>query len=216
MDNLTTSLLTGFAGGAAALLLLGVVRRLYSARSARTIARDLLEELEAAKFDRTANEVSFSGFRSGVFDSRYAAILHRLPGSLVHDLAQYYSDCKRAWRAVAVEGKRWEPLQGIVADAPQRRDQLHHRLGRYATRPTLGLAVDPREEPSKRARAIARAGKRVWIRLSEEQRKGLKEAVGLDAEALQVSTDDLEQQLAPKLPRAKHLHGLWVVLGLDD
>ena len=39
---------------------------------------------------------------------------------------------------------------------------------------------------------------------------------GKDAECIECTQDELEMKLAPCLPCEQHLHGLWVVLGLDD
>ena len=60
------------------------------------------------------------------------------------------------------------------------------------------------------------AKKRVLIKLTEEQKRGIKELTGKDAEAIECTPEELEMKLAPTLPREEHLHGLWVVLGLDD
>lgn len=58
--------------------------------------------------------------------------------------------------------------------------------------------------------------KRVLLKLTEEQRRAVKELTGKDAEAIECTQEELEMKLAPTLPQAEHLHGLWVVLGLDD
>lgn len=58
--------------------------------------------------------------------------------------------------------------------------------------------------------------RRFWIRLTPQQRDELRIASGRDIEALEYAEDDLRARQAPKLPREKHLHGLWVMLGLDD
>lgn len=58
--------------------------------------------------------------------------------------------------------------------------------------------------------------RRVWIRFTEEQKRGIKEVTGREAEGISFSHEELDDRLAPTLPLAKHLHGLWVVLGLDD
>ncbi|MGD2134665.1 MAG: hypothetical protein PVF27_00830 [Gemmatimonadales bacterium] len=82
--------------------------------------------------------------------------------------------------------------------------------------------VARRLEAGDRARDLAarvkqRAGeRRFWIRLTPEQREELRIASGKDVEALDYAEDELEARQAPKLPKEKHLHGLWVMLGLDD
>ena len=58
--------------------------------------------------------------------------------------------------------------------------------------------------------------KRVLIKLTDEQKRGIKELTGKDAEAIECTQEELELKLAPTLRREEHLHGLWVVLGLDD
>jgi len=58
--------------------------------------------------------------------------------------------------------------------------------------------------------------RRVVIRLTPEQRAGIRELTGLDAECVECTQEELEMKLAPCMPREKHLHGLWVALGLDD
>ncbi len=60
------------------------------------------------------------------------------------------------------------------------------------------------------------AKRRFIIKLTEEQQKELKIATGIEAEALEYSESELETKRAPKLDRQRHLHGLWVALGLDD
>ena len=57
---------------------------------------------------------------------------------------------------------------------------------------------------------------KVLIRLTEEQRVAIREITGRDAEAIECTADELADKLAPTLPRQEHLHGLWVMLGLDD
>jgi hypothetical protein len=73
---------------------------------------------------------------------------------------------------------------------------------------------------SRRVRAAgsrARAGgRRMWIRLTQEQKDEIRKATGLEPEALELTEEELETRKAPKLPKEKHLHGLWVALGLDD
>jgi hypothetical protein len=59
-------------------------------------------------------------------------------------------------------------------------------------------------------------GRKVLIRLTPEQRAGIKELTGKDAEAIECTREELEMKLAPTLTKEEHLHGLWVVLGLDD
>jgi hypothetical protein len=58
--------------------------------------------------------------------------------------------------------------------------------------------------------------KKVLLKLTEEQKKAIKDLTGKDAEAIECTQEELEMKLAPALPPAEHLHGLWVVLGLDD
>jgi len=58
--------------------------------------------------------------------------------------------------------------------------------------------------------------KKVLIKLTDQQKKAIKELTGKDAEAIECTQEELEMKLAPTLPQAEHLHGLWVVLGLDD
>jgi hypothetical protein len=58
--------------------------------------------------------------------------------------------------------------------------------------------------------------KKVLLKLTEEQRRAIKELTGKDAEGIECTQEELEMKLAPKLPQTEHLHGLWVVLGLDD
>ncbi len=58
--------------------------------------------------------------------------------------------------------------------------------------------------------------KMVLLKLTEAQKKAIKELTGKDAEAIECTQEELEMKLAPSLPQAEHLHGLWVVLGLDD
>ena len=58
--------------------------------------------------------------------------------------------------------------------------------------------------------------KKVLIKLTGQQKKAIKELTGKDAEAIECTQEELEMKLAPTLPQAEHLHGLWVVLGLDD
>jgi len=60
------------------------------------------------------------------------------------------------------------------------------------------------------------AGKRVLIRLTPEQRDAIRELTGVDAECIDCTQEELEMKLAPCLTCEQHLHGLWVVLGLDD
>ena len=62
----------------------------------------------------------------------------------------------------------------------------------------------------------AETAKRVMIKLTPEQRAAIKELTGKDAECIECTQEELEMKLAPCLPCEKHLHGLWVVLGLDD
>ena len=69
------------------------------------------------------------------------------------------------------------------------------------------LATRAREEAAKR---------RIIIRLTKEQQEELRVASGIEAEALEYTESELETRTAPKLPKAQHLHGLWVALGLDD
>jgi hypothetical protein len=59
-------------------------------------------------------------------------------------------------------------------------------------------------------------GRRLWIRLTQEQRDEIRKATGLEPEALEYTESEIETRKAPKLPKEKHLHGLWVALGLDD
>ena len=54
---------------------------------------------------------------------------------------------------------------------------------------------------------------RLWSRLTPEQRDALRRAA---REAETPSNEELELATAPKLPRERHLHGLWVMLGLDE
>ncbi len=84
-------------------------------------------------------------------------------------------------------------------------------------------ALFHRLRAAARFRAEAREGapskgiKRFWIKLTPEQKEEIRIATGEDLEALGYSEADiLAAQRAPKLPREKHLHGLWVALGLDD
>ena len=58
--------------------------------------------------------------------------------------------------------------------------------------------------------------KRVLIKLTEEQRNAIRELTGKDAECIECTQEELEMKLAPCFPCEQHLHGLWVVLGLDD
>ena len=58
--------------------------------------------------------------------------------------------------------------------------------------------------------------KKVLLKLTEEQKRAIKELTGKEAEAIECTQEELEMKLAPTLPQAEHLHGLWVVLGLDD
>lgn len=60
------------------------------------------------------------------------------------------------------------------------------------------------------------AKRRFIIKLTKEQQEELKIATGIEAETLAYSESELEARKAPKLERHKHLHGLWVALGLDD
>jgi hypothetical protein len=60
------------------------------------------------------------------------------------------------------------------------------------------------------------AVRRFVVRLTQEQQHELKIATGIEAEALEYTESELETRKAPKLPKEKHLHGLWVALGLDD
>jgi hypothetical protein len=67
------------------------------------------------------------------------------------------------------------------------------------------------------AKSIAsRAKRRFIIKLTKEQQEELKIATGIEAESLEYSESELESRKAPKLEKQKHLHGLWVALGLDD
>jgi len=63
---------------------------------------------------------------------------------------------------------------------------------------------------------MADAEKRVLLKLTDEQKRAIKELTGKEAEAIECTQEELEMKLAPTLPQAEHLHGLWVVLGLDD
>ena len=60
------------------------------------------------------------------------------------------------------------------------------------------------------------AVRRFVVRLTSEQQQELKIATGIEAEALEYTESELETRRAPKLPKERHLHGLWVALGLDD
>jgi hypothetical protein len=60
------------------------------------------------------------------------------------------------------------------------------------------------------------AKRRFIIKLTTEQQEELKIATGIEAESLEYSESELETRKAPKLEKQKHLHGLWVALGLDD
>ncbi len=57
---------------------------------------------------------------------------------------------------------------------------------------------------------------KVLIKLTDEQRQAIRELTGKDAECIECTQEELEMKLAPCLSCAEHLHGLWVVLGLDD
>jgi hypothetical protein len=73
--------------------------------------------------------------------------------------------------------------------------------------------VEPFEEAFVPA---AESQKKVLIKLTDEQRKAIRELTGKDAECIECTQEELEMKLAPCLPCEQHLHGLWVVLGLDD
>ena len=60
------------------------------------------------------------------------------------------------------------------------------------------------------------AQRRFVIKLTKEQREELKIATGIETEALEYTESELETRKAPKLEKQRHLHGLWVALGLDD
>lgn len=57
--------------------------------------------------------------------------------------------------------------------------------------------------------------RRLWARLTPEQREAVRRAAR-QADAPEFAEDVLKVQAAPKLPRERHLHGLWVMLGLDE
>jgi hypothetical protein len=72
-------------------------------------------------------------------------------------------------------------------------------------------------EPRGRLRVQAtETDQKVLIKLTDEQRHAIRELTGKDADCIECTQEELEMKLAPCLPCAEHLHGLWVVLGLDD
>jgi len=54
---------------------------------------------------------------------------------------------------------------------------------------------------------------RLWSRLTPDQRDALRKAA---RGAESPSDEEIKLAAAPKLPRERHLHGLWVMLGLDE
>jgi hypothetical protein len=131
----------------AILALLGqwVVRRGARASTARRLAVAFWEELSAANFYGPATNPNFAGFSSQTFDSLFRDMADALPGSLVRDLMRYH------WRMKYLEETKSISIPSFGGVNPQfwreasdLRDQLLHRLDRYAKRRGLFLSLAER------------------------------------------------------------------------
>ena len=135
-------IVAAFIGAAFALVGQGIFHRWRDARTAKTLAAALWEELSATEFipihAGRLDLWSIAGFSSQTFDTLFPSIAQTLPESLARDIMRYHWRVKLLVEEVekhhAVARDRAEPSKEL-------RDDLRNRLEEFNNTSTFRLTV---------------------------------------------------------------------------